>query len=231
MIEGHKEETKYSLLNRLAELIQKTIGEKESTRIEIVDCENFIVVKGVTTSKEILDLNLIKEKFIEKFPENSENLKIGNTIDLIKYGEDVEDVTIASFQFFNSENLELKNCSDDFSINPLVYKSSFPFGYSNDQGKSLYFYAKHIAYNLQTKYTWDKITICIPKKDQENDFEIFVDTCQNSNLDLKSAILDAFDFNYLSLDKAISESDWWVLIFQELDPPAVKSLNEDFIIF
>ena len=231
MNEGHNAKTKYSVLNRFADLIQKSIGEKYSSKIEIVDCENFLVVKGYTTSSEILDLNEVKEKFIEKFQIEFADFKLGNTIDLIQYGVKMGEILKLSFDFFNSEKLLSENCLQDNNIEPLIYKSSFPFGYSNDQGKLLYYYAKHIAYNLQSKYNWDKLTICVPTKDHENLFEIFTDTCQNTNDDLKSAILDSFDFNYLSFEKSLSEGDWWILISEELDPPIVKSLNEDFVIF
>lgn len=231
MIEEHTQKIKIIFLNRFAELICKTIGESESTKIEILDCENFIVVKGSTSSKEILDLNQLKEKFLERFQSESENFKIGNTIDLIQYGVDVDGITKASFQFFNSTDLKSPNCAEDFVIPQLIYKSEFPFGYSYNQGKSLYYYAKHIAFNLQTKYNWDKLTICIPKENFEDELEIFVDTCDTSSQDLKSAILDSFEFNYSIFEKKLEKSDWWVSIGESLDPSVVKTLNEDFIIF
>lgn len=230
MIEEHTQKIKMVILNRFAELICKTIGEKESTKIEVVDCENFIVVKGLTSSKEILDLNHLKEKFVERFQTDKEDFKIGNTIDLIQYGVDMDKISKLSFQFFNSTDLKTSNCVE-FVIPELISKSEFPFGYSFDQGKSLYYYAKHIVFNLQSKYTWDKLTISIPKENFENELEIFVDTCDTSNQSLKSAILDSFEFNYSSFEKKLDESDWWVSIGETLDPTAVKTLNEDFVIF
>lgn len=230
MIEEHTQKIKMVILNRFAELICKTLGEKESTKIEVVDCENFIVVKGLTSSKEILDLNHLKEKFVERFQTDNEGFKIGNTIDLIQYGVVMDKISKLSFQFFNSTDLKTSNCVE-FVIPELISKSEFPFGYSFDQGKSLYYYAKHIVFNLQSKYTWDKLTISIPKENFENELEIFVDTCDTSNQSLKSAILDAFEFNYSIFEKKLDESDWWVSIGESLDPAVVKTLNEDFVIF
>ena len=231
MNEGHTLKTKIINLNRLAELICKTIGENQSTKIEVVDCENFLVVKGLTSSNEILDLNDIKLKFMEKYHSESEEMVIGNTIDLINYGSEVLDFPNCSFDFFNSDNLRLNNCMEDSTIQPLILKSQFPFGYSYLQGKSLYYYAKHIAFNLQTKYIWDKLTVCISEKNIEDDLKIFVDTCQVENSNLKSAILDSFDFNFKSFQKKLDESDWWVCIGEDIDPAVVKSVNEDLIIF
>lgn len=231
MNEEHTVKTKKLILNRLSELICKSVGEHESTKIEIVDCENFLVVKGFTSSNEILDLNDLKIKFIEKFNTESEKPIIGNTIDLIQYNSKLDTPNKLSFDFFNSENLKSPNCLQDFTIEPLVIKSEFPFGRSFSQGKILYYYAKHIAYNLQSKYGWDRLTICIPEKNIEEELQIFVDTCQVENLYLKSAILDAFDFNYLGFQNKLNESDWWISIAEEIDPSGVKSLNEDFILF
>ena len=102
MIEEQTRKIKMVILNRFAELICKTIGEKESTKIEVMDCENFIVVKGLTSSKEILDLNHLKEKFVERFQTDKKDLIIGNTIDLIQYGVEMDEISKLSFQFFNS---------------------------------------------------------------------------------------------------------------------------------
>lgn len=230
-IEGHTDKTKKIMLNRLAELICKTIGEEHSTKIKIVDCENFLVIKGCTTSKDILDLNEIKKKFVEKFNSESEDFSIGNTIDLIQYDVKLEETTKLVFEFHNYDNLIPTKCLSDFQIEPITFESDFPFGYSYKQGKSLYYYAKHIAFNLQSKHSWDKLTMCISKENVEENIQVYVDSCQTENESIKSSILDAFEFNYTSFEKSLDNSDWWALISENMDPSVVKSLNEDLIIF
>jgi len=230
-VEEHKYKTKKIMLNKLAEFICKTIGESYLTKVEIVDCENFLVIKGSTTSKEILNLNEIKKNFFEKFIDDSDNFSFDNTIDLIKYDVKFEEKNILFFEFYNNENLESMSCISDSKIEPITFKSDFPFGFSYKQGKSLYYYAKHIAYNLQSKYNWDKLSICISKENLEQNLKIYIDSCQIENESIKSSILDAFDFNYTSFEKALDNSDWSVLISENSDPSIVKSLNKDLIIF
>lgn len=229
--ERQAEKIKYKLLNLFAEFICREIGMNESTKVEIVDFENFWVVKGFTTSKEILDLNKIKEKFQTEFSENFDDLKLSNTIDLITYDSELEKSENINLDFFNTKSLTFESCLDS-NLTPLSLKSQFPFGYSKDMGKTMYYYAKHLAYNLQTKYNWDKISMSLSKEKNEDRFEIYLDVCDQSNENIKSSILDSFDFNYASFDKKLQDCEWWRTITEEnYEYDFVKKLNEDFVIF
>lgn len=230
--EGQILKMKLCSVNLFAEFIMFSLGKGEKSAIEVVDFENFVVVKGTTTSSEIKDLNKLKVEFQEKFGTISEEIKIGNTIDLISYGVEEKKIDKMCFQFFNTKNLKLLSCNIDKTQTLLSIKSEFPYGYSFGMGKSLFNYAKHITYNLQTKYVWDKLTICISERNNEENFEIYLDTCDEPNEKLKSSILDAFNFNFDNLEKKFSESEWWKpIIDDENEFKFLKSLNENLIIF
>lgn len=228
--EGQNQKIKLSVVNLFSEYILNKINITSETVIEVVDCENFFVVKGKTSSTEVLDLNKIKEEFHEKFLKISENFKIGNTIDLIEYGFELDSKDKMAFEFFNTVDLSSSKCN--IPNTSLTFKSEFPFGHSFKMGKNLFYYAKHITYNLQSKYTWDRLIIEISYKNNEENLKLYLDSCDVSNEELKSSILDCFTFNYGSFEKKIVDSDWWEpIIDEEKEFYFVKELNKDLILF
>jgi len=228
--EGQNQKIKLSVVNLFSEFILNKINITSETLIEVVDCENFFVVKGKTSSTEVLDLNKIKEEFHEKFSKTSEKFKIGNTIDLIEYGFELESKEKMTFEFFNTIDLSSNKCN--IPNTSLTFKSEFPFGHSFKMGKNLFYYAKHIAYNLQSKYTWDRLVIEISYKNNEENLKLYLDNCDEPNEELKSSILDCFTFNYGIFEKKIIDSDWWKpIIDKEKEFDFVKELNKDLILF
>ena len=84
--------------NNLCELLVKQFtGE---TSLQIIDCHNFFVVKGYTTSNDVLDL----KDTISDFEKKHELSKI-NIIDVIFYGtkKDTESSDIPSYFSVSSE--------------------------------------------------------------------------------------------------------------------------------
>lgn len=213
------EKNKYA--NLLAEFLLSKIGKEKDSFFEVIDCSNFIVIKGKTNSDEILNLNLLKTEFINLYSNDSDGLKIGNTIDLIEYSENMEPSIEYSFDFFNTQDLKIPSCKQ--RIISTIYKSDFPNGYSLRMGKRLFFYAKHIAYNLQAKYHWNKLSITICEKDHENTFEIYTDDCEEQNHNVRSSILDSFDFNFSWIDKNY--------LNENFENDFLKKVNSDFVIF
>lgn len=71
--------------------------------IEATDFSNFIVVKGISIDKEIIDLIEIKEEFKERNPEYFSNREHFNIIDLIDYDYSINlNDSVFSFTYYNS---------------------------------------------------------------------------------------------------------------------------------
>ena len=204
------EYNKKQLLNLFADFILGKISPTKISKIEIADFENFIVVKGNTSSSEILDLSKIRDEFSETYKDYLVDFRLSNTIDLINYGSELKEKSSSTFTFYNSSNPSYEVCLRDTDIDEgssLIVKSEFPHGYSLNAGRDLYLYAKHIAYNVQFCYIWDKLRIKIYKNNQEN-LEILINCEEKPDEKLKSVILDYFDFNYEEFRKLFYESDW-----------------------
>ena len=221
--------TNFDINNLFAEFIVNKLGNNYLSQIEVVDFKNFIVIKGKTKSKEILELTKIKSEFTDSFSSPEIGISIGNTIDLIEYDIDITPPSKLSFTFYNTTDVSKQDCETE-KIS-LVSKSEFPYGYSYGMGKTNYYYAKKLVYNLQSKYQWDKITIEFPHPFNENDFNIFVDSCSASNESIKSALLDAFDFNFTGFNKKLEKLDWSKPILEKgYEFELLKELNENLIL-
>ena len=71
--------------------------------IEATDFSNFIVVKGISIDKEIIDLIEIKEEFKERNPEYFSSREHFNIIDLIDYDYSINlNDSVFSFTYYNS---------------------------------------------------------------------------------------------------------------------------------
>ncbi len=93
-------------VNLLADYMLSEINKdvEHDTLIEITDCGHFLVVNGMTTSENRLDLNKIKEDFKSKVGDLFISLgyKDINFIDLIKYDVQVNKPEIYWFTNYNS---------------------------------------------------------------------------------------------------------------------------------
>lgn len=192
--------------NLFAEFLLKKFAEESETNLQVCTCENFSIIKGYTTSPDVLPINKIIDEFNEKYPDHT----FKNTIDLIDYKDSLETKETISFTF-SHKFPELH--STFFSV------SDFPFGCSSFD-KTLYFYFKCIFEKIPTEYPFDWINFKITKIDKFNiDFEISDNYDSDSDGKLKSLILDSFDFNlekfYLDLKKMDLEN--YILNTSEFD--------------
>ena len=193
-------------VNSLSEFILSKIQFKENSIIQVVDCENFYVVKGKTTSKEILDLNKVKDEFYTKNPDLKNEKKLLNTIDLIDYGCKLSEVKKFSGIFYNSENCSIKKEILEMA-DELVISSKFPFGYSLEMGRLLYFFAKRLIYNIPPNLVFEKLLLTI-KKDK-GQIEILFQEEDGTVLEtLNSLFLDCVDTNAQKFKKEVIESNW-----------------------
>jgi hypothetical protein len=95
--------SKQGFVNLFADHIIKSINPSHKSRFQVVDFKSFLVVYGSTSSDEVLDLNKLRDTFIEKNKElvNYLDIKNVNIIDLIDYREPLSP-TEYYFDYFNS---------------------------------------------------------------------------------------------------------------------------------
>lgn len=234
-------------VNLFADFILSKIPQSEESIIQIVDCKNFILIKGKTTSKEILDINSITNEFNEKF-----KTKISHTIDLIEYDSKLKIVDTLSFSLHKSENCsyhrnQIKEYlngenSYDFEYQPievsdesLVVFSEFPHGYSLGQGRLIYLYGKHIFYSIPLNYPVSTISLTLStlkNEEDENIISVYNSYKESDDEVLKSAILDVFDFDMSSIETEMKKVDWSDELTNPLEEYSfIKKRNKDFIIF
>jgi hypothetical protein len=239
------------LINLFADFIISKIPHEEQSIINIVDCKNFILVKGKTTSKNLLNLSQISNEFSSKFSEYLNDNKITHTLDLIEYDQHIIPLEELSHTYHNTDNCSYhykqiehfneKNtsCYYDYSIKEvddsnLLICSEFPHGYSLGQGRLLYYYGKHIFYNIPPSYPITTITFKLSiKKDKENSpiFLVYNNSLESEDETIQSWALDNFDFDMSSLSTEIKKVDWSVELTNPLSEyDFLKKRNGDFLI-
>lgn len=237
-------------VNLLADHLLKSIPFEENTIIQVVDCENFIVVKGKTTHKDPLNLSELIDSFNSTYSIFLNEKFVKNIIDLMEYGVELKPKEKLKYSFYNSENCSYnyKQCdsfqadnsfSYDIELNKiddesfLVVSSEFPHGYSLDQGRILFYYGKHIIYNIPSTSPFTKLTFEL-STDTENEnllFNVYDDFHEDFDEKLKSSILDSFDFSYSVLKNEIKKVDWSFELTNPLgDFECLKKIQKDFVI-
>lgn len=94
-------------------------------------------------------------------------------------------------------------------------------------GRTLYYYAKHITYNLQTQVLFDRVKIQLPTSNFEENFKISLKSYPSKRL--KSIILDCFDFNLNWIENEIKEVDFTKEITQhQSDHEFLKKKVDNF---
>lgn len=245
--------SRLSLVNLFADFILNQIPKEEESIIQVVDCFNFYVIKGKTTYNEPLNIGKLKDEFIIKFEELIGDIKLTHTIDLIEYDSKLKPSDSLTFSYHNSENCsynnpQIKSYKDDNTVSydyqyflkpilenkNLIFCSEFPHGYSLNQGRLLYYYGKHIFYNIPSSYPVSTLVFEMSTKKDESGEQIFLVKNKLNEVDnvLTSAILDVFDFNMSSLEQDIKKVDWFIEITNPLeDYDFLKKRIKDFIIF
>jgi len=236
-------------VNLLSDFILELIPSEENTIIQVVDTLNFYVIKGKTSFKDPLNLSKAIDDFNSKYSLFFEDNFVKNIIDLIEYDVKTEKKESLKHSFFNSQNCSYsfkqieqyhldKSLSYDLNLNKLkddtnlIVMSEFPFGYSLDQGRDLYYYGKHITYNIPSTYPFKELVLELSHNKENEDILFNVYNSFNEEYDekLKSAILDIFDFDYTVLSNEMKKVDW---SFELTDPlyefECLKKLKKDFL--
>jgi hypothetical protein len=242
-----------STVNLFADFILNKIPKEEESIIQVIDCVNFMVIKGKTTYNAPLNILEIKNEFLKKFELVNSKNKINNTIDLIEYDCSITKKDDLVFTYHNTDNCSYhkkqiesfkqdEKYSYDYNFfskkimdeDNLVSVSEFPHGYSLNQGRLLYYYGKHIVYNIPSNVPFESLTLTLSNK-KNSEGEIIFDICDNfsDSLDesLTSAILDLFDFDMSWIENEIKKVDWSLEITNPLeDYEFLKKKVKDFII-
>lgn len=243
--------SRLSLVNLFADFILNQIPSNEETIIQVVDCLNFYVIKGKTTHIEPLNIGKLKDEFNTKFEDLIGEIKITHTIDLIEYGSKISSVESLIHVFHNTTNCSYNQSQVSSFINDdslsydyqyylksigdgQVFCSEFPHGYSLSQGRLLYYYGKHIFYNIPSSYPVKTLVFELSNnKDESGDYEFKVkNTLGEVDETLTSAILDVFDFETKWIEEEIKKVDWFIEITDPLsDYNFLRKKVDDFIIF
>jgi hypothetical protein len=244
-----KTNSRICTINLFSDYLLTKIPNTEESIFSVIDCKNFVIIKGKTSHKEILDISSITREFNEKYePETP----ISHTIDLIEYDYKLPKVKNLEFILHISENCSyhkkqiekfLSNESSfDFRCFPsevsddeLVVTSEFPHGYSLNQGRLLYYYGKHLFYSIPSTYPYYPLTFKLTtQKDDEGDsvFSVFNPYLNSEDETIQSAILDVFDFDMSWLKVEMKKVDWSIELTNPLEEYSfIKKKNNGLILF
>lgn len=186
--------TRRYFVNLFADYILSKFGKSENTIIQVTDCETFVVVNGQTTSSKEINLNDLKYDFIGEFTELFESLDIKdiNVIDIIRYEQNIEDLSKAWVRVNKSVYVEEEDPFVEISIT-----SEFPYGYSLGCGRGIYYYAHYVFNQMYSLLGVDNLMFKYESElDENEDHKIKI--VSNSTLPkqtIKDLVLDVFDMN------------------------------------
>jgi hypothetical protein len=267
--------SKEGFVNLFADYIITQISPQHKTKIQVIDFKSFLVVYGSTSTDEVLDLNKIRDIFIDSNKKLVDflNLKHINIIDLIDYREPLSP-TEYYFTFYKSERPvfhqkvidEINKTSNEYNkefLNNINYtdkielefyspfipqnlsivnttnfmsvSSSFPYGYSLNLGRREFYYGEYVCNHLFDILVTDEILFKYTTDVVEDDLNIDI-ICDSiySNKDIKSLVLDVFDFNLNKFsNEYLNEFNIDSDIKNQLDskPWLVKDRIKDLILF
>jgi hypothetical protein len=218
--------SKRGITNLFADFILSKIDTSHKSIIQVTDCGPFMVVNGLTTSEDLLDILKIKEEFIEKFSEILKSLEITNIniIDVIKYSQEIN---------MNNKGWVIVNKTpfkeEPEPINELSISSEFPYGYSLDCGRLMSYYTHYIFNHMYNLLDVDEASLYFTtEQDTHEDLKIKIISNSKINKNsIKSLILDVFDFDLTNFK---SRLDTYNLIDDILDPEGEKPyLQQDML--
>jgi hypothetical protein len=194
--------SKRFIINLFSDFILSKINRSEKSIIQVSDCNNFVVVIGKSTSKDILDLLAIKDEFFGKFKDILDEVGIDhmNIIDLISYGSKVG--PIESGWINVNKNLYIE---DQEPLSNMFITSEFPYGHSLECGRSMLYYSNYIFNHMYNLLGVNDLKFYFTNEiDSEDDFKI--DIVSNSKINkekIKSLVLDVFNFDLKDFNESL----------------------------
>ena len=169
-------------------LCKKISGESNlDTIISVVDFDNVIFIKGITSNSETHNTNTLINGFENNdYPKSyMDNLK---TIDIINYGIDKEK--------FNYESITISNQIKLNTHNPMTISSNYPNGYND---KSLIIY--NLIDSLKPYFKYENFTVSVNIDSDIMEFNSIETDSYYSDDKILSIIKDNLDGdNLMSLD-------------------------------
>lgn len=214
------------VVNLFADFILSKINNSHKSIIQVTDCGAFMVVNGLTTSEDLLDILKLKEEFVESFSDTLKSLEITdiNIIDVIRYKQEINSIN-KGWVMINKNHFK----EESEPINEISISSEFPYGYSLDCGRLMTYYSHYIINHMFNLLMVDDVSFYFTtEQNDDEDFKIKV-VC-NSKVDkksIKSLILDVFDFDLTTFK---SRMDSYNLMDDILDPDGEKPyLQQDML--
>ena len=219
------------IVNLFADFILTRIDKKENTIIQVTDCDSFMVIHGLTTSKDILDIDSIKSDFIDKFGDilNNLDMKQINTIDIIRYDQEVNNI--------EKGWVNVNKCiftDEPEQIHELSMSSEFPYGYSLNCGRLMTYYSHYIFNHLYNTMDVNTLDFYFTKEmNEDEDFKIKIVANSKYNLEgIKSLILDVFSFDLVGFGEKIKDYNLLQdILSPEEEKPYLKQDMLEHIIF
>ena len=215
------------IVNLFADFILSKIKKTEKSIIQVTDCGAFMIVNGLTTSNEYLNINDIKNEFKESFGDVLKELEMLdlNTIDVIRYSQDI--TTIYKGWVIVNKDVFVEEPEPD--ISEISISSEFPYGYSLDCGRINTYYSHYIMNHMYNLLGVDEVSFYFTNE-EDNDEDLKIKIVSDSKINkksIKSLILDVFDFDMDSFRERLSDYN---LIDDILNPNGEKPyLKQDLL--
>jgi len=120
-----KTNSRVYIINLFSDFLLTKIPHSEESIFSVIDCNNFVIIKGKTTHKEILDISSITKEFNEKYEPSK---PISHTIDLIEYGSKLPKV----------KNLEFYNIPTNYTDSSIIFNLSLDKNEENENIISIF---------------------------------------------------------------------------------------------
>jgi len=224
--------SKRGIINLFADFILTRIDKKENSIIQVTDCGPFVVINGQTTSETQLDIPKITSDFFEWFSDILKDLEISNfnTLDLIKYGENINNIEKGWVNVNKSVFVE-----EPENIYQLAITSEFPYGYSLNCGRLMTYYSHYVFNHMYSLLGVDEVDFFFTKEqDDDEDFKIkVVSNSKINSKSIKSLILDVFSLDLREFNEKIKDYDILQdILFPDKEKPYTKQdMLEHVILF
>ena len=186
--------SKRFIINLFSDFILSKINRSEKSIIQVSDCNNFVVIAGKSTSKEILDLQSIKGEFFIKFKSYLDDVGIDhmNIIDIITYGATLEPLECGWVNVSKDVYYDVPE-----PVTNIITTSEFPYGHSLSCGRSMVYYSNYIFNHMYSLLGVKDLKFYFTTEvDSDEDFKIeILSKTKISPNKIKSLVLDVFDFN------------------------------------
>ena len=206
----YKTNSRQGLCNLFAEYVSEEISQngKYETMISVSDCDTLILIKGYTKREDIVDVKDIVNKFISKYwaEFTFTDLQKVSTLDMITFGEEKK-FKEKRLRFHFERDIQFPKFDMNVVNTPIV-SSEFPYGFSKNYLKNLYFYLEYIIYNVQDHfgYTFIELTVEEDIRGGVKISDILSNSVYPSTV-LKSIIYDNFEMNVSEINELIKEQD------------------------